>query len=117
MKRATVQNPGVWDALDQLKGNSRGLSVDQIQELFLTARAGQDFPILAQIPQSSIDCAVFHQPGFYADSDIGQCQLFHRCDINGNLTSYLCPNMTVKCIYRKEFISFALLLNIFLHHR
>jgi hypothetical protein len=97
VKRASSQVPGVWDALAQLKGSAhRALSVDQIQELFVTAKAGEDFPILAAIPDSNIDCASFKQPGFYADdSAVSKCQVFHRCDVNGNLTHFLCPNMTL----------------------
>ena len=89
------QQPKVWDALAALRG--KDLTVDQIQELYLNVQAGVDFPILAAIPDGrNIDCASFKQPGFYADvSDKGRCQVFDRCDINGNLTSYLCPNMTV----------------------
>jgi len=95
--RSSAQSPGVWDALDQLKGSSnRALTVDQIQELFLTVKPGEDFPLTSSLPQQpNIDCAQFHQPGFYADVDAGRCQIFYRCDINGNLTSYLCPNMTI----------------------
>ncbi|GAU95053.1 hypothetical protein RvY_06734 [Ramazzottius varieornatus] len=87
------QNPKVWDALDKLRGKSP-LQTDEIQQIYANAQPGQDFPVLSEIPQSNIDCAQFKQPGFYAD-DSSQCQVFHRCDVNGNLTSYLCPNMTV----------------------
>ncbi|XP_055340658.1 uncharacterized protein LOC129589805 [Paramacrobiotus metropolitanus] len=95
-KRASGQSPKVFSALDVLRGGAnRQLSVDQIQELWLSAKPGQDFPLIAELPKASVDCASFHQPGFYADADAGQCQVFHRCDVNGNLTSYLCPNMTL----------------------
>ena len=96
VKRDAPQIPGVWDALAQLKGSThRALTVDQIQEIFMTARAGEDFPTLSEIPTSNIDCATaFKQPGFYADES-SRCQVFHRCDVNGNLTHFLCPNMTV----------------------
>ncbi|GAU94917.1 hypothetical protein RvY_06616 [Ramazzottius varieornatus] len=87
------QNPKVWDALDKLRGKAP-LGTDQIQEIYAAAQPGQDFPILSEIPQSNIDCASFKQPGFYAD-DSSRCQVFHRCDVNGNLTSYLCPNMSL----------------------
>jgi len=89
------QNPKVWDALAKLKGKNAELTVDQIQELYPNVVPGTDFPILSAIPQRSIDCASFKQPGFYADVDAGRCQVFDRCDVNGNLTSYLCPNMTL----------------------
>jgi hypothetical protein len=85
------QNPKVWDALAKLRGKE--LTVDQIQELFLNVVPGKDFPILSEIPATTIDCSAKH--GFYADVDAGRCQAFHRCDVDGKLTSYLCPNMTV----------------------
>jgi len=87
------QNPKIWDALAKLRGKE--LSVEQIQELYPNVVPGTDFPILSEIPQRNIDCASFKQPGFYADTDVGKCQVFDRCDVNGNLTSYLCPNMTL----------------------
>ncbi|XP_055340674.1 U-scoloptoxin(01)-Er1a-like [Paramacrobiotus metropolitanus] len=98
VKRASEQNPKVFSALDQLRGGStkHKLEVDEIQELFYSVRPGEDFPLLAEVPKDvHVDCASFHQPGFYADVDTGRCQLFHRCDINGNLTSFLCPNETL----------------------
>jgi len=96
-RAAGDQSPKVFSALDQLRGGGdRELSVDQIQELFLTVKPGQDFPLISQLPPlSGIDCASFKQPGFYADTDAGLCQVFYRCDVNGNLTAYLCPNMTM----------------------
>lgn len=96
-KRASSeQNPKVFSALDVLRGGAdKQLSVDQIQELYLSVKPGQDFPLISELPKASIDCAQFAQPGFYADTEGGQCQIFNRCDVNGNLTSYLCPNMTV----------------------
>jgi len=82
----------VWDALAELRG--RELTVDQIQELYLSVVPGQDFPILSEIPDTGFDCQN-SRSGFFADVDAGRCQVFHRCDINKFLTSYLCPNMTL----------------------
>ncbi|XP_055338413.1 uncharacterized protein LOC129588267 [Paramacrobiotus metropolitanus] len=31
---------------------------------------------------------------FYADVDT-RCQVVRRCDINGNQTAYICPNLTI----------------------
>ncbi|XP_055348152.1 uncharacterized protein LOC129595240 [Paramacrobiotus metropolitanus] len=95
-KRAVkTQNPLAFAALDQLRGKSR-LSVPDQYNLIATAQAGQDYPNNAVIPPSSFDCSTTHQPGFYADNSAdSRCQVFHRCDINGNQTSYLCPNMSV----------------------
>ncbi|OWA52249.1 hypothetical protein BV898_16707, partial [Hypsibius exemplaris] len=39
-------------------------------------------------------CANQKQPGFYADLDF-KCQGFRRCDPNGVLYSFLCPNTTI----------------------
>jgi hypothetical protein len=88
------QNPKVWDALAKLRGKE--LSIQQIDDLLHNALPGTDFPIFSAIPEDiKVKCASFNQPGFYADVDAGRCQVFHRCDVNGDLTSYLCPNMTV----------------------
>ncbi|OWA53794.1 hypothetical protein BV898_18215 [Hypsibius exemplaris] len=39
------------------------------------------------------DCSSVNQAGFYADPNYG-CQVFHRCDINGRLsTSLLCVSL------------------------
>ncbi|XP_055336705.1 uncharacterized protein LOC129587128 [Paramacrobiotus metropolitanus] len=94
-KRASDQNPKVFSALDKLRGGAnKALSVDQIQELWLNVKPGQDFPLIATIPKANVDCASV-KPGFYANDGEGKCQAFDRCDVNGNLTSYLCPNMTL----------------------
>ncbi|OQV17727.1 hypothetical protein BV898_08184 [Hypsibius exemplaris] len=89
------QVPKVWDALAKLRGKG-ALTAEQIQNLYPNAVAGQDFPNILVIPDRGIDCGAFKQPGFYADSsDVGKCQIFDRCDVNGNLTSYICPAMTL----------------------
>lgn len=64
----------------------------QVVDILINAQPGVTFPNYAQIPQTSFQCP--QQPGFYADV-AAQCQVFHRCDINGNQTSYLCVNTTV----------------------
>ena len=87
------QEPGVWDALADLRG--RDLTTEEIQDILNNAIPDKDFPILTEIPDDSdIDCNKFHQPGFYADEK-HRCQVFHRCDVNGNLKTFLCPVMTV----------------------
>ncbi|GAU88079.1 hypothetical protein RvY_00840 [Ramazzottius varieornatus] len=88
------QQPKVWDALNVLRGKD-ALFADQIQELLMNVVPGQDFPLLSEVPDTAVDCSRFKQPGFYADTEQGRCQVFHRCDINGHLTGYLCPNMTL----------------------
>ncbi|GAV04516.1 hypothetical protein RvY_14785 [Ramazzottius varieornatus] len=87
------QQPKVWDALARLRGKAP-LESEEIQQLVANAQAGQDYPTLSEIPAVNIDCASFKQPGFYADQN-NRFQVFHRCDVNGNLTSCLCPNMTL----------------------
>jgi len=62
--------------------------------MILAAVAGTDYPILAHIPEAGTVCDTA-KPGFYANVEKGQCQAFDRCDVNGNLTSYLCPNQTL----------------------
>ena len=58
----------------------------------LLASRDATYPTYSEIPQTSFQCRP--QPGFYADVE-AQCQVFHRCDINGNQTSYMCVNSTV----------------------
>ncbi|OQV17728.1 hypothetical protein BV898_08185 [Hypsibius exemplaris] len=89
------QQPKVWDALAKLRGKD-ALTAEQIQELYPNAVAGKDFPNNLVIAQPrAIDCGKVI-PGFHADvSDPSKCQLFDRCDVNGNLTSYICPAMTL----------------------
>ncbi|OQV17753.1 hypothetical protein BV898_08210 [Hypsibius exemplaris] len=89
-----AQVPKVWDALAKLRGKG-ALTAEQIQELYPNAVAGKDFPNNLVIPARSINCGSV-KPGFIADvSDPSKCQIFDRCDVNGNLTSYICPAMTL----------------------
>ncbi|GAV02803.1 hypothetical protein RvY_13323 [Ramazzottius varieornatus] len=76
----------VWDLLKP------SLTSDQVVDLLINAQPGVSFPNYAEIPQTNFQCP--QQPGFYADVN-AQCQVFHRCDINGNQTSYLCVNTTI----------------------
>jgi hypothetical protein len=92
VKRA-AQIPGVWTALDQLRGKSK-LSIEDISALLINAKAGEDYPNLSVIPEGNFDCGSVKQPGFYADVDT-RCQVIRRCDINGNQSAYLCPNLTI----------------------
>jgi hypothetical protein len=93
-KGAGAQVPGVWDALDGLRGKA-ALLTDPIQALLASAVPGKDYPTLAAVPDvKAFDCEKTHQAGFYADTDF-QCQVIRRCDTNGILSSYLCPNQTL----------------------
>jgi len=91
---APPQVPGVWDALDDLRGKP-ALGVEEIQDLLAAAKPDGDYPVLAEIPdQTGFNCANVKQAGYYADTDF-RCQVFRRCDIDGTETSYLCPNLTL----------------------
>merc|ERR1712106_1001087 len=59
---------------------------------------GDDYPILAEVPETSFLCDGQVDGGYYADPE-AECQAFHICANNGNggLTkfSFLCPNGTL----------------------
>merc|ERR1712062_458598 len=59
---------------------------------------GQDYPILATVPQTSFSCADKIQGRSYADID-AFCQVYHTCSAGENLNniqfSRLCPNGTI----------------------
>jgi len=59
---------------------------------------GEDYPIFAEVPETSFSCDGQVDGGYYADTE-GECQPFHICssDGNGGLTKYsfLCPNGTL----------------------
>ncbi|XP_055331901.1 uncharacterized protein LOC129583875 [Paramacrobiotus metropolitanus] len=87
------QNPGVWQALDQLRGSSAPSAAD-IQRIMANAVPGRDYPMLAYIPQTTFSCSNVRQPGFYADPET-RCQVFRRCEANNYMFSYICPNTTI----------------------
>ena len=59
---------------------------------------GEDYPIFAEVPDTSFTCDGQVEGGYYSDPE-GECQVFHICgsDGNGGLTKYsfLCPNGTI----------------------
>merc|ERR1719510_1758773 len=59
---------------------------------------GDDYPIFAEVPDTSFVCDGLVEGGYYADVE-AECQVFHICgnDGNGGLTKYsfLCPNGTI----------------------
>ncbi|GAU95593.1 hypothetical protein RvY_07189 [Ramazzottius varieornatus] len=79
------QGQFVWDLLKP------ALTAGEV-EILLASRDANNYPTYNGIPQTSFACN--GRVGFYADVD-AQCQVFHRCDINGNMTSYLCVNSTI----------------------
>ena len=60
-------------------------------------RPGEDYPILASVPETSFDCEGRTEGGYYADVEAG-CQPFHVCANDGGKLSkfsFLCPNGTL----------------------
>ena len=59
---------------------------------------GEDYPILAEVPETAFSCEGQVDGGYYAD-DEAKCQVFHICtaDGQGGLAKYsfLCPNGTI----------------------
>ena len=58
---------------------------------------GQDYPILAEVPETSFNCEGRTEGGYYADQE-ADCQPFHVCvNEGGSLSkfSFLCPNGTL----------------------
>nr|XP_053626808.1 uncharacterized protein LOC128684567 [Cherax quadricarinatus] len=54
---------------------------------------GHDFPTLNAVPATNFNCHG-KKHGYYADVDTG-CQVFHVCQADGRLNSFLCPNSTI----------------------
>ncbi|XP_063591969.1 uncharacterized protein LOC134769064 [Penaeus indicus] len=57
---------------------------------------GEDYPILASVPDTGFSCEEQDFPGYYADTapEAG-CQVFHICQFDGRQDSFLCPNGTI----------------------
>merc|ERR1719312_1485191 len=59
---------------------------------------GEDYPIYAEVPDTSFACEGRVEGGYYADTE-AECQPFHVCsaDRDGGLAknSFLCPNGTI----------------------
>ncbi|XP_064082647.1 pro-resilin-like [Macrobrachium nipponense] len=61
---------------------------------------GEDYPILASVPDTGFSCDAQNVPGYYADTDReAGCQVFHICQDRPNgrrqQDSFLCPNGTI----------------------
>ncbi|XP_040580542.2 uncharacterized protein [Lepeophtheirus salmonis] len=67
-------------------------------EAALPGIPGEDYPILAEVPETSFSCEGQVEGGYYADPDT-ECQAFHVCaaDGEGGLAKYsfLCGNGTI----------------------
>ncbi|XP_037788111.1 uncharacterized protein LOC119583605 [Penaeus monodon] len=57
---------------------------------------GEDYPILASVPDTGFSCEEQEFPGYYADTapEAG-CQVFHICQFDGRQDAFLCPNGTI----------------------
>ncbi|XP_037788556.1 U1 small nuclear ribonucleoprotein C-like [Penaeus monodon] len=57
---------------------------------------GEDYPILASVPDTGFSCEEQQFPGYYADTapEAG-CQVFHICQFDGRQDAFLCPNGTI----------------------
>ncbi|XP_055330296.1 mucin-17-like [Paramacrobiotus metropolitanus] len=76
--------------------NQPALQAAEVSKILSDAVPGVSYPALAQIPATDFSCDKMNISGFFADtSNASRCQVFHRCDINGLFTSYLCPNGTL----------------------
>ncbi|KAG7156870.1 uncharacterized protein LOC121853249 isoform X5 [Homarus americanus] len=57
---------------------------------------GEDYPILASVPDTGFSCEQQEFPGYFADTaDEAGCQVFHICQFDGRQDSFLCPNGTI----------------------
>ncbi|XP_042856833.1 uncharacterized protein LOC122243357 isoform X2 [Penaeus japonicus] len=57
---------------------------------------GEDYPILASVPDTGFSCEEQDFPGYYADTaPQAGCQVFHICQFDGRQDAFLCPNGTI----------------------
>jgi len=81
------QGKFVWDLLKPALTSAEALTIEN-------SRDANAYPTYNTIPDTKFDCSSKAGPGFYADTEAG-CQVFHRCDLAGNVTDYLCVNSTI----------------------
>merc|ERR1719273_1314507 len=59
---------------------------------------GEDYPILAEVPETAFTCDGQVEGGYYGDTET-ECQAFHVCTADGqggqSKYSFLCPNGTI----------------------
>jgi len=83
---------------DDLGGGAGGEETGGSLEETIPGVPGDDYPIFAEVPETSFVCDGLVEGGYYADPE-AECQAFHICgnDGNGGLTKYsfLCPNGTL----------------------
>jgi len=87
----------VFALLVTIASNVHGDDFETLAET-IPGVAGDDYPIFAEVPETSFLCDGQTNGGYYADTE-AQCQAFHICasDGQGSLTKYsfLCPNGTI----------------------
>merc|ERR1712165_200012 len=85
-------------ARDSSSGEESGTGGVGSLEETIPGIPGDDYPIFAEVPDTSFVCDGLVEGGYYADVE-AECQVFHICgnDGNGGLTKYsfLCPNGTI----------------------
>ncbi|OWA50310.1 hypothetical protein BV898_14831 [Hypsibius exemplaris] len=88
-----TQRLGAMQALEQMR-SLKSTSAGDITKVMIDAIPGVAYPVLTEIPLTGFSCALVGQPGYYADQD-AYCQVYRRCEIDGGMTSFLCPNRTL----------------------
>ncbi|XP_068233969.1 uncharacterized protein [Palaemon carinicauda] len=92
--------PDLQSAASTLNGVTAFGSGDPIADLAASIPGGgvpgEDYPILASVPDTGFSCADQEFPGYYADTDDeAGCQVFHICQFDDRQDSFLCPNGTI----------------------
>ena len=81
--------------LEAMDHHNIGFNFDPIA-IPLGGVPGQDYPILAAVPDTGFSCAAQQYPGYFADTaPESRCQVFHICQADDRQDSFLCPNGTV----------------------
>ncbi|XP_037784572.1 LOW QUALITY PROTEIN: pupal cuticle protein 36-like [Penaeus monodon] len=85
-------------------GSSNGYGYGQDDEVAALSESipgggvpGEDYPILASVPDTGFSCDAQAVQGYYADTQAG-CQVFHICQdraLRRQQDSFLCPNGTI----------------------
>merc|ERR1712106_741585 len=93
----SVGNPSKTETSSNTNQNKDDKSVWSLAES-IPGVAGDDYPILTNVPETSFLCDGLVDGGYYADPE-AECQSFHVCasDGNGGLRkfSFMCPNGTI----------------------
>ncbi|KAG1663039.1 hypothetical protein GQR58_020609 [Nymphon striatum] len=82
------------DAAEDFSTQGRADEVFEDSYLGIVGRPGQDYPVYSDIPRTSFSCRDQSFNGIFADPET-QCQVFHMCQPQGFVNSFLCPNGTI----------------------